>query len=58
LSVLGEELNLVKEFVPKQRYWWEGNGLKVRDAKLYLHHYEPSPMAKGIPQLIPDNLPA
>ncbi len=28
-------LNLAKDFGPKKRYWWEGNGIKVPDAKLY-----------------------
>jgi len=34
--VRGETLNLVKDFEPKERYWWEGNGLKVPDAKLFM----------------------
>jgi competence protein CoiA len=34
--VRGETLNLVKDFAPKERYWWEGNGLKVPDAKLFM----------------------
>lgn len=29
-------LNLATDFMPKQRYWWEGGGVKVPDAKLYL----------------------
>jgi competence protein CoiA len=32
----GETLNLATDFVPKDRYWWEGNGLKVPDAKLFM----------------------
>jgi competence protein CoiA len=40
-------LNLATDFAPKQRYWWEGEGLKVPDAKLYMHRYEPSPTARG-----------
>jgi competence protein CoiA len=35
--VRGETLNLVRDFAPKERYWWEGNGLKVPDAKLFMH---------------------
>jgi competence protein CoiA len=34
-AVRGETLNLARDFVPKQRYWWEGNGVKVPDAKLF-----------------------
>lgn len=33
----GEALHLVADFGPQQRYWWEGNGLKVPDAKLFMH---------------------
>ena len=35
-AVRGETLNLATDFGPKQRYWWEGNGVKVPDAKLYI----------------------
>lgn len=35
-AVRGETLDLVKDFAPRQRYWWEGNGLKVPDAKLFM----------------------
>jgi len=35
-EVRGETLNLATDFVPKQRFWWEGNGLKVPDAKLFM----------------------
>jgi len=35
-AVPGQTLNLVADFAPKQRYWWEGNGLKVPDAKLFI----------------------
>jgi competence protein CoiA len=34
--VRGETLNLVRDFAPKERYCWEGNGLKVPDAKLFM----------------------
>jgi len=30
-------LNLTKDFGPKERFWWEGNGIKVPDAKLFMH---------------------
>jgi competence protein CoiA len=37
MAVRGETLHLARDFCPKQRYWWEGNGLKVPDAKLFMH---------------------
>jgi competence protein CoiA len=38
--VRGETLNLAADFVPRERYWWEGNGLKVPDAKLFMQRRE------------------
>jgi competence protein CoiA len=35
--VRGDTLNLTTDFGPTQRYWWEGNGVKVPDAKLFMH---------------------
>lgn len=35
-AVRGETLNLATDFGPQQRYWWEGNGIKVPDAKLFM----------------------
>ena len=35
-AIRGRSLNLVKDFGPRFRYWWEGNGLKVPDAKLFM----------------------
>jgi competence protein CoiA len=35
-AVRGQPLNLATDFAPKQRYWWEGNGIKVPDAKLFM----------------------
>jgi competence protein CoiA len=29
--------NLVRDFGPKERFWWEGGGLKVPDGKFYIH---------------------
>ncbi len=29
-------LNLATDFGPKQRYWWQGNGIRVPDAKLFM----------------------
>ncbi len=34
--VRGPTLHLVRDFGPQERYWWEGNGIKVPDAKLFL----------------------
>jgi competence protein CoiA len=36
-AVRGEMLSLAIDFVPKKRYWWEGNGIKVPNAKLFMH---------------------
>jgi competence protein CoiA len=36
-AVRGKMLNLAADFVPRERYWWEGNGLIVPDAKLFIH---------------------
>ena len=38
--VRGPTLNLATDFIPKERFWWEGNGLKVPDAKLFIAKYE------------------
>jgi len=38
--VRAQTLNIVADFAPKQRFWWEGNGLKVPDAKLYMDMFE------------------
>jgi competence protein CoiA len=35
-TVRGETFNLATDFAPQQRYWWEGNGVKVPDAKLFM----------------------
>jgi hypothetical protein len=35
-GVRGQTLNLAKDFAPKERFWWEGNGLRVPDAKLFM----------------------
>jgi hypothetical protein len=42
-AVRCETLNLVTDFGPQQRYWWEGNGVKVPDAKLFLHRSPKQP---------------
>jgi competence protein CoiA len=33
--VRGKILNLARDFGPQLRYWWEGGGIKVPDAKLF-----------------------
>ncbi len=35
-AVRCEKLNLASDFSPKQRDWWEGNGMMVPPAKLYI----------------------
>ncbi len=35
--IRGETLNLATDFVPKERYWWQGDGFAVPDAKLFIH---------------------
>ncbi len=32
----GRTLNLLRDFVPRERFWWEGGGIKVPDAKLFV----------------------
>jgi competence protein CoiA len=34
--VRGETLNIAKDFIPQERFWWEGGGIKVPDAKLFM----------------------
>jgi hypothetical protein len=45
-AVRGEAFNLATDFVPQQRYWWEGNGFRVPDAKLFMQPYQPTGNAK------------
>jgi hypothetical protein len=47
-AVRGETLNLATDFLPRERYWWEGNGLKIPDAKLFMHSDPDSMM--GVPR--------
>ncbi len=35
-AVRGITLNLIRDFGGKQRYWWEGKGLRVPDARLFM----------------------
>jgi competence protein CoiA len=39
--IRGKTFNLATDFVPRTRYWWQGNGLKVPDAKLFMQPYDP-----------------
>lgn len=34
--IRGETLNLIKDFVPKERDWWEGNDLTIPFGKLFI----------------------
>lgn len=36
-AVRGEAFNLATDFIPKERFWWEGNGITVPDAKIFMH---------------------
>jgi competence protein CoiA len=42
-AVRGKILDLAKDFVPRKRFWWQGNGLKVPDAKLFMETYRSRP---------------
>jgi competence protein CoiA len=46
-AVRGSTLNLVTDFVPRNRDWWEGNGLTVPFAKLFMEKYERSETPHG-----------
>lgn len=35
-AVRGKEFNLVTDFAPTRRFWWEGNGVKIPDALLFM----------------------
>jgi competence protein CoiA len=37
-AIRGDTLNLINDFSPKDRLWWEGNGVKVPDAKLFIQN--------------------
>jgi competence protein CoiA len=41
-AVRGEMLNLVTDFIPKERYWWQGEGFAIPDAKLFMERSQPS----------------
>jgi competence protein CoiA len=35
-TTAGDTFNLATDFGPQTRYWWEGGGIKVPDARLYM----------------------
>ena len=40
-AVRGETLNLVRDFVPKERDWWEGNGITMPFARIFIERFAP-----------------
>lgn len=34
-------LNIAADFAPKERFWWQGDGFAVPDAKLFMHKHWP-----------------
>jgi competence protein CoiA len=36
-AIRGETLNLATDFVPRERDWWEGNGITVPAARIFMH---------------------
>ena len=38
-AIRGETLNLANDFAPIDRDWWEGNGITIPFAKLFMHRY-------------------
>jgi len=41
-AIRGRTFNLATDFVPRERNWWAGGGLKIPDAKLFMQRFEPS----------------
>jgi competence protein CoiA len=39
-SIRGKTLNLVNDFIPCERDWWEGGGLTIPSAKLFMGKFE------------------
>jgi hypothetical protein len=39
-AIPGKTLNLATDFSPRNRDWWEGDGISVPDAKLFMEKYE------------------
>jgi competence protein CoiA len=46
-AIPGKMLNLATDFVPRNRDWWEGNGLTIPAAKLFVEKYERATEAGG-----------
>ena len=42
-AVRGEALNLLTDFGPRDREWWDGSKMKVPRAKLYMHREKSNP---------------
>jgi competence protein CoiA len=38
-AVRGATLNLTTDFGPKERFWWQGDGFAVPDARLFMHKH-------------------
>jgi hypothetical protein len=36
-EVRGATLNLAPDFAPRERDWWEGNGLTIPTVKIFMH---------------------
>lgn len=49
--VRGDTLELATDFIPKERYWWEGNGVRVPDAKLFMERDSRSGRAMPVNKL-------
>jgi competence protein CoiA len=46
-AVRGNTLNIAKDFGPKLRYWWHGNGFTLPDAKLFTANLKTLPPHVG-----------
>jgi len=38
--IRGRTFNLATDFAPREREWWEGGGIEVPDAKLFMHRHK------------------
>ncbi len=45
-GIRGKTFNLARDFAPQKRNWWEGNGVVVPDAKLFMQSYERTSSSK------------
>jgi competence protein CoiA len=46
-AVRGEMFNLATDFVPRNRDWWEGNGITIPAAKIFMQRYENVRLPRG-----------